>query len=229
LPRVVTFSSDGLSDAARRLIRDELGILVLGTYQAVEAFKIGFECGEGDGLHINTDLYPVRIVDAAGNDVAAGEPGDVIVSNLVNDATVLLNYRLGDRAALVTERCACGRTLPRMTQPLGRLDDWIVVGETRIHSQSVRTIFTNEAEILQYQVVQRGPREFRVSLMTRTAVADAAMTQRIADGFRARLGESVSVDVTRVDDLPRTSRGKVRAIVPLSEAAARGAPAPALS
>ena len=207
LPRVVTFSSDGLSDAARRLIRDELGILVLGTYQAVEAFKIGFECGEGDGLHINTDLYPVRIVDATGNDVAAGEPGDVIVSNLVNDATVLLNYRLGDQAALLTERCACGRTLPRMTQPLGRLDDWIVVGETRIHSQSVRTIFTNEAEILQYQVVQRGPREFRVSLVTRTAVADAAMTQRIADGFRARLGESVSVDVSRVDDLPRTSRG----------------------
>ena len=229
LPRVVTFSSDGLSDAARRLIRDELGILVLGTYQAVEAFKIGFECGEGDALHINTDLYQVRIVDATGNDVAAGEPGDVIVSNLVNDATVLLNYRLGDQAALLTGRCACGRTLPRMTQPLGRLDDWIVVGETRIHSQSVRTIFTNEAEILQYQVVQRGPREFRVSLVTRTAVADAAMTQRIADGFRARLGESVSVDVTRVDDLPRTSRGKVRAIVPLSEAAARGAPAPALS
>jgi phenylacetate-CoA ligase len=229
LPRVVTFSSDGLGDAARRLIRDELGIFVLGTYQAVEAFKIGFECGAGDGLHINMDLYPVRIVDAAGNEVAAGVPGDVIVSNLVNDATVLLNYRLGDQAALLTERCACGRTLPRMTQPLGRLDDWIIVGDTRIHSQSVRTIFTNEADILQYQVVQRGPREFQVSLVTRTAVPDAAMVGRIADGFRARLGEAVSVDVARVHDLLRTGRGKVRAIVALSDAAARGAPAPDLS
>jgi len=229
LPRVVTFSSDGLSDAARRLIRDDLGIFVLGTYQAVEAFKIGFECGMGEGLHINTDLYPVRIVDSAGNDVAPGEAGDVLVSNLVNDATVLLNYRLGDHAALVMEPCACGRTLPRMTQPLGRLGDWRVVDERRVHSPGVRTIFTNEAEILEYQVIQRQPRHFQVSLVTRTAVRDAEMDRRITDGFRARLGETVTVEVARVHDLPRTSRGKVRPIVPLSDAAAPDNPTAAAS
>ena len=229
LPRVVTFSSDGLSDAARRLIRDDLGLFVLGTYQAVEAFKIGFECGEADGLHINTDLYPVRIVDAAGRDVAPGEPGDVIVSNLVNDATVLLNYRLGDQAALIAGTCPCGRTLPRMTQPLGRLDDWLIVDERRVHSQGIRTVFTNEADILQYQVVQETPRHFRVSLVTRDATMDTALAARIADGVRARLGESVTVGVARVDDLPRTGRGKVRAIVPLSDAADRETPSAALS
>jgi phenylacetate-CoA ligase len=228
LPRVVTFSSDGLTDAARRLIRDDLGLFVLGTYQAVEAFKIGFECGEGEGLHLNTDLYPVRIVDGSGHDVTPGEPGDVIVSNLVNDATVLLNYRLGDQAAMLTGACPCGRTLPRLTQPLGRLDDWLVVGERRVHSQGVRTIFTDEANILQYQVVQMAPQHFRVSLVTREALADGALAQRIADGFRARLGEAVTVDVARVNDLSRTSRGKVRAIVPLSGTAGRGTPAEAL-
>jgi phenylacetate-CoA ligase len=171
----------------------------------------------------------VRIVDAAGDDVPAGEPGDVIVSNLVNDATVLLNYRLGDQAALILEPCACGRTLPRMTQPLGRLGDWLVVGDTRVHSQAVRTIFTDESEILEYQVVQHAPRAFRVALVTRTPKLDAAMERRIADGFRARLGESVAVEVTRVHDLPRTGRGKVRAIVPLDDAAASSARTPALS
>jgi phenylacetate-CoA ligase len=222
LPRVVTFSSDGLSDAARRMIRDDLGVFVLGTYQSVEAFKIGFECGDGEGLHINTDLYPVRIVDAAGQDVRAGEPGDVIVSNLVNDATVLLNYRLGDQAALLPEPCACGRTLPRMTQPLGRLDDWVLVGETRVHSQTVRTVFTDESEILQYQVMQRGPRDFLVSLVTRAPALDAAMERRIGERFRARLGEAVTVEVVRVHDLPRTARGKVRAIVSMSDASSQG-------
>ena len=229
LPRVVTFSSDGLSDAARRMIRDDLGVFVLGTYQAVEAFKIGFECGEGEGLHINTDLYPVRIVDAAGEDVPPGEPGDVVVSNLVNDATVLLNYRLGDQAALLTEPCGCGRTLPRMTQPLGRLDDWVLVGETRVHSQTVRTIFTDESEILQYQVKQRGPRDFVVSLVTRAPELDAALERRVGERFRARLGEAVTVEVMRVHDLPRTARGKVRAIVSMSGASPQGTSASVLS
>ena len=225
LPRVVTFSSDGLSDAARRVIRDDLGVFVLGTYQAVEAFKIGFECGEAEGLHINTDLYPVRIVDAAGHDVPPGEPGDVIVSNLVNDATVLLNYRLGDQAALLTDPCPCGRALPRMTQPLGRLDDWLVVGDRRVHSQAIRTVFTDEGEILQYQVVQEAPWHFRVSLVTRNATMDAALAQRISDAFRARLGDPVTVELARVNDLPRTARGKVRAIISLNDAGARIAPA----
>jgi len=218
LPRVVTFSSDGLSDAARAMIRDELGVLVLGTYQAVEAFKIGFECGEGAGLHINTDLYPVRVVDAAGRDVVAGEAGDLVVSNLVNDATVLLNYRLGDTVALLPGACACGRTLPRMAQPLGRLDDWLSIGGRRVHSQGVRTIFTSEADILQYQVVQREPWKVVVSVVARGGFDEAGTTRRIVRGFQERFTDRLQVDVTFVSDLPRTSRGKVRAIVPLDEA-----------
>jgi len=217
LPRVVTFSSDGLSDAARALIRDELGVLVLGTYQAVEAFKIGFECGQGAGLHINTDLYPVRVVDAAGRDVAPGEAGDLVVSNLVNDATVLLNYRLGDTVALLPGACACGRTLPRMTQPLGRLDDWLSIGGRRVHSQGVRTIFTSEADILQYQVVQQEPWKVAVSVLTRGMVDEQATSQRLVHGFRERFGDALQVEVAYVTDLRRTSRGKVRAIIPLDE------------
>lgn len=220
LPRVVTFSSDGLSDAARALIRDELGVFVLGTYQAVEAFKIGFECGEGSGIHINTDLYPVRVVDAAGRDVAAGEAGDLVVSNLVNDATVFLNYRLGDTVALLSGACTCGRSLPRMTQPLGRLDDWLSIGGRRVHSQGVRTIFTSESDILQYQVVQQEPWKVAVAVVTRGAVDDAEMSRRIVHGFRERFGDELQVTVACVSDLPRTSRGKVRAIIPLDESQA---------
>jgi phenylacetate-CoA ligase len=202
------------------MIRDELGALVLGTYQAVEAFKIGFECGEGDGLHINTDLYPVHVVDAAGREVAPGEAGDLVVSNLVNDATVFLNYRLGDTVALLSGVCACGRTLPRMTQPLGRLDDWLSIGGRRVHSQGVRTLFTSESDILQYQVVQEEPWRVAVSVVTRGSVDEPATSQRIVRGFRERFGDELQVQVTYVNDLPRTSRGKIRAIIPLDESQA---------
>jgi phenylacetate-CoA ligase len=148
----------------------------------------------------------------------AGEAGDLVVSNLVNDATVLLNYRLGDTVALLPGACRCGRTLPRMAQPLGRLDDWLSIGGRRVHSQGVRTIFTSEADILQYQVVQREPWKVVVSVVARGGFDEAGTTRRIVRGFQERFTDRLQVDVTFVSDLPRTSRGKVRAIVPLDEA-----------
>jgi phenylacetate-coenzyme A ligase PaaK-like adenylate-forming protein len=125
--KVATYSSDGMTDPDRRYITEHLRIPVLCTYQAVEAFKIGFECGESEWIHVNDDLYPVRIVDRQGRDAAPGESGSVIVSNLVNRATVLFNYRIGDRAALLHGSCLCGRTLPRMTRPLGREGEWLAL------------------------------------------------------------------------------------------------------
>ena len=55
-----------MSNTTRRFIKETLGIPIVSTYEAIEAFKIGFECLIGRGLHLNIDLYPVRIVDARG-------------------------------------------------------------------------------------------------------------------------------------------------------------------
>lgn len=53
-PKVAWYSSDELSTSVRRLITEALGIPVLSTYQAIEAFKVGFECDHHRGLHLNT-------------------------------------------------------------------------------------------------------------------------------------------------------------------------------
>src|SRR4030067_870432 len=100
-----------MSDGGREFFERELGIPVYSRYNAVEAFKIGFTCEERQAFHLNSDLTHVRIVDADGKPCAAGQTGEVIISNLVNRATVLLNYRLHDVAALSDELCPCGRTL----------------------------------------------------------------------------------------------------------------------
>ena len=98
-PKGILYTSDNLSDATRSWLTGECGIPVFSVYGCVEALKIGFRCEEGRGYHVNSDLYPVRIIDSRGRDAEPGQPGEVILSNLVNRATVLLNYRLGDLAA----------------------------------------------------------------------------------------------------------------------------------
>jgi phenylacetate-CoA ligase len=216
-PRVVFYDADALPEPTRALIEEEFGICVLSAYQAAEAFKIGFECERHAGYHLNTDVYPIRIVDRDGRDVADGESGEVVVSNLVNHATVLLNYRLGDVAHLLTDACACGRTLPLLSFIEGRTDDWVVLtsGEST-HPQSVRSLFTNEPFISQYQVVQRSPDHFTVAIVG--ATHDAGIADRVKRRFRERFGNGVRTDVDFVNAIEPSAGGKVRPVVSLVRA-----------
>ena len=213
-PKVITYSSDGLSNSVRRLIKETLGIPVLSTYQAIEAFKIGFECHHGLGLHLNIDLYPVRIVDATGQALPADESGDVVVSNLVNRATVLLNYRLGDIATILPDRCPCGRSLPLLSFLQGRSDDWIELASGQIvHPQAVRIIFTDEEQIWQYQVVQRTNTHFSLTVVAAETCDRQRTRERIAAKFARAFGEDITVDISFVDSIDRTAGGKFRPVL----------------
>ncbi len=216
-PTVITFSSDALSDAARRAIEERHGIPVFGTYQAIEAFKIGFECERRDGYHLNLDLYPVRIVDADGRTLPLGEVGDVVVSNLVNRATVLLNYRLGDLAAMLPDPCPCGRSLPLLSALAGRSDDVIALPSGRVvPPQAVRAVFISEEQVWQYQLVQQAPTRFTVALVAAGEADRPRLRERVAAALAERLGDPVTIDVRFVDAIERTAGGKVRSIVSLS-------------
>lgn len=218
-PRVVFYDADELLDSARKLITETFGVVIISAYQAGEAFKIGFECEEHSGFHLNHDLYPVRIVDKGGAEVPDGESGDVVVSNLVNRATVLLNYRLGDVAHVIPGKCACGRTLPLLSFIEGRTDDWIAMpnGEA-VHPQVIRTIFVHEQTVTQYQIVQRDFNLFSAAIV---GGADRdALVSRLRASFTERFGPGTRVDVSFVDAIVPTASGK---ICPVQSLVTRGA------
>jgi phenylacetate-CoA ligase len=213
-PRVVTFGGDTLSPAGRALIEEEFGIPVFSIYQSIEALRIGFECEAHRGLHLNADLYPVRIADAEGQTVPTGTSGEVVVSNLVNRGTVLLNYRLGDVAAALPDRCPCGRSLPLLSPPPGRTDDVIELPSgALVHPQAVRILFTGEREIWEYQVTQQGPARFRVDVVAARGCDRAATAARVARRFAERFGAGVTADVRFVDQVARTAQGKLRVVL----------------
>lgn len=217
-PKVITFSSDGLPDSIRQLIQGRFGISVFSTYQANEALKIGFECENHLGLHLNVDLYPVRIVDATGQDLPVGETGEVVVSNLVNPATVLLNYRLGDLAALLPEKCLCGRSLPILSFPPGRSDDLILLPSGAIiHPQAVRTIFVVEEQVWQYQIVQNSSIHFSIKIVASRTADRQKLKERITAKFAERFGNEVRTDISFADSIDRTVSGKFRPVISMTQ------------
>lgn len=203
-PTVITYSSDALSPGVRGMIEQDFGIPVFAFYEAVEAFKIGFQCEHSTGVHQNLDLYPVRIVDEQDETAPDGVSGEVVVSNLVNRATVLLNYRLGDLATKDAAPCACGRTLPILSLPEGRNDEFLTfAGGRRVHPQAIRTVVLDEDAVWQFQAVQETLEDIRLSIVPDPKGDHAEMTRRLQRRLESALGPEVRIQIALVDSIPR--------------------------
>lgn len=213
-PQVISYGADTMSPVMRKFITEELGLPILSSYGSIEILKIGFECLEHRGLHHNLDLYPVRLVDSRGREAPPGEKGDVIVSNLLNRGTVLLNYRIGDMASWVPEPCPCGRTLPLLSFPDGRSDDSLLLPSGRIiYCHVLNEIFKGEPDIWQYQTVHQEPRQVELRLVTREGTDHAGLGARMQQQMNELLQSEATVKVVFVDRVERTPAGKVRQVI----------------
>ena len=205
--------SDSLSVAERRLIEERFGISVLGIYGATEAFSIGFECGAGEGYHVNEDASFVRIVDPAGRDLGPGEPGSLLVSNLVNRGTVLLNYRLGDVAEWISAACPCGRSLPRVRLLEGRDNAWIErPGAAPVHPFRLSGPL-NRLEIGRWQIVQPSIDRLVVRVLPAAGQDREELTRAIRELVREAVRPDLEAEVEFPAALGATAAGKVLSFV----------------
>ena len=214
-PRLVYYGGDLMSDADRRLIEGHFGIPVYSAYQSCEFLRIAHQCERRAGFHVSVDQVALRVVDAAGRDAAPGAPGDVVVSGLVNRATVLLNYRLGDRATLAAEPCPCGRTLPLLDSIDGRSEDLLLRPDGEcVHEAVVLPRLYAVAGLHNVQVVQRAVDRIEAKLV----VAPGADPDTVAAGLRAALRELLGfpdrlrVEVTLTADIAHEPSGKFKAV-----------------
>jgi phenylacetate-CoA ligase len=219
-PAAVVYAGDTMSAGARRLIEEDLGLPVLSVYGAVECFKIGFTCERRSGFHLHEDLVHVTLVDREGRRVAPGERGEIVVSNLVNRGTVLLNYRLGDIGRLSDEPCPCGRTSRRLLELEGRVEEIVELEDgTPVHPADVRSSFRLRDGILRFQLLQRERDRFELRVVIEeNDDAERALAEAVAE-LRTLL-HGARIDVVRAAKLEPPPGQKFRPIVPLETAVA---------
>jgi phenylacetate-CoA ligase len=211
-PKAVVYVAEGMTPEAISLIEDRFGIPVLSQYNAMESFKIGFTCEKRAGFHIHEDLCYVKVVREDGTRAAAGEKGEVVISNLVNHGSVLLNYRLGDIGSLSATECGCGRTLPVLLEIEGRAEDMIFLPDGRfIHPRAVWGIVKKSTEVLKYQLIQHEPRRFELRLVTENPNACG----EILAGLKTLLGESVAIEAACYETLTPRGSEKFRPVLSL--------------
>jgi phenylacetate-CoA ligase len=213
-PRVIVYGADSISPSVRAWVRDSLGIETLSSYGAIEAPHIGFECERHRGYHLNVDLYPVRLLASDGSQAAPGTAGEVVVSNLVNRGTVLLNYRVGDIATILPEPCPCRRSLPLCSYLERTKLAWLDLGGSEhVHAQTLRQVLHQEPEIWRFQIVQQARSSLLLRLVPSPDCDRQASVERVVRRYGEQLGARLAVAVEFVEDLPRGPSGKVQPIV----------------
>ena len=224
--RAVLASGQTLTPALREVIECALGGSVFDAYATREFGTVAQECPTHQGLHVSSENVLIEVT-RNGRPVAEGQLGDVLVTDLVNRCVPLLRYRLGDTAALVTEPCACGRSLPRLIGLAGR-PAGAAVGTS---GQLVPAVFF--AELFQelefavagYQVTQERTGHLAVRLVCRSRFG-ADTERRVRAALAAVLGPDLQVSLERVERLPLGSpafEGHL-APAPLNASPGRAAP-----
>jgi phenylacetate-CoA ligase len=213
-PKLVRYGGDAMSAEGRELIEARFGIPVVSNYNAVEAFEIGYTCERRRGYHLCEDLTDLWIAGPDDRPCPAGELGEVVISNLVNRATVLLNYRLGDFARLSDEQCSCGRTSTMLSAVEGRVSELIHLASGDIvHPFAFLPVVRRHREVIRSQLVQHEPARFELRVTTGEPQEFEEISNPLARELSDVLGGAV-VEVAYDDSL--TSRpGKHVPVVPL--------------
>lgn len=229
-PREVWTGGESLSPAMRDCIEQAFGCTVVNSYGASEFLALASQCRFGR-LHLNSDWAILESVDEEGRPVPEGCLGaTTLLTNLANRVQPLIRYDLGDRIALHTRGCACGSALP-VVEVQGRHDDTLHLvpagGQpVSLLPLAVCTVLEEEAGVVDFQVVQRGPGELEL-LLGRDG-APSSETSKRATRALARYLAGMGAGGVRLSchegrPVQRGPGGKVQRVVALSAATRAGA------
>ena len=154
--RAGVFGAEPWTEEMRQTIEKSLGIKAYDIYGLTETSGPGvaFECQEQRGMHINEDHFIAEIIDPeTGEVLPEGSKGELVFTSLDKEAFPLLRYRTRDICILTRQKCSCGRTFVRMTKPLGRSDDMLIIRGVNVFPSQIETVLLKEGYAPNYQIV----------------------------------------------------------------------------
>ena len=150
------FGAEAWTEEMRRDIEKKLGIKAYDIYGLTEISGPGvsFECSEQAGMHINEDHFIAEIIDPnTGEVLPEGEKGELVFTSTTKEAFPLLRYRTRDICVLTREKCPCGRTHVRMSKPMGRSDDMLIIKGVNVFPSQIEAVLLEQGFPPNYQIV----------------------------------------------------------------------------
>ena len=218
------FGAEAWSEEMRQDIQKKLGIKAYDIYGLTETSGPGvaFECCEQTGMHINEDHFIAEIIDPeTGEVLPEGSKGELVFTSITKEAFPLLRYRTKDICVLTRKKCSCGRTHVKMSKPMGRSDDLLIVNGVNVFPSQIETVLLEQGYPANYQIivdrvnhsdtleimVEMSPDKFSDSLAEITE-----MEKKLVDALKSMLGIYAKVRLVAPKSITRSEGKAVRVI-----------------
>lgn len=218
------FGAEPWTEEMRRDIEKALGIKAYDIYGLTETTGPGvsFECEEQTGMHINEDHFLAEIIDPeTGEVLPEGSKGELVFTSLDKEGFPLLRYRTRDICILSRKKCSCGRTLIKMSKPMGRSDDMLIIRGVNVFPSQIETVLLKEGYSANYLIevdrvkntdtldvfVELSPEQFS------DTVKDLSLKEKaLADAIKTMLGINPKVHLVAPKTIKRSEGKAVRVI-----------------
>ena len=216
--------SERWGDKMRQRIAGELGVEIYDIYGLTEVYGpgIGISCDEHHGMHIWDDYVYVEVIDPdTGAPVPDGEVGELVLTTLRKQGAPLIRYRTRDICVLSRKPCSCGRTHVKMSKPMGRSDDMLIVKGVNVFPSQIETVLLNKGYPANYQItVSRENNSDKLDVqveMTPEMFSDSISTiskreQELVAALKAMLGIYANVHLGAPKSITRSEGKAVRVI-----------------
>ena len=219
------FGAEPWTEEMRREIEKSLGIKAYDIYGLTETSGPGvaFECEAQQGMHINEDNFIAEIIDPdTGEVLPEGSKGELVFTSITKEAFPLLRYRTRDICILSREKCSCGRTLGKMTKPMGRSDDMLIIKGANVFPSQIESVLlkiskaTPNYQIIVDRVGTTDTFEILVEIsddmFSDTVKTIEELAKKISDDIHSILGIRAKIKLVEPKSIPRSEGKAVRVI-----------------
>lgn len=218
------FGAEAWTEEMRHNIEKSLGIKAYDIYGLTEISGPGvsFECEEQKGMHVNEDHFIAEVINPqTGEVLPEGEKGELVFTCITKKAFPLLRYRTRDICVLSRKKCSCGRTHIRMSKPLGRSDDMMVVKGVNVFPSQIETVLLNDGYEANYQlVVDRVNNSDTIACDVewlpdnppKDTIDKTSREKKLVAHLKSMLGIAVDVSLVAPKSIPRSEGKAVRVV-----------------
>ncbi|TPH13290.1 phenylacetate--CoA ligase family protein [Litorilituus lipolyticus] len=212
--KVIFVTSERLYPYQKEMIEQVFNAPVANGYGSRDAGFIAHQCPEGN-MHISAEDIIVEIIDKQGKVMPEGEKGEIVVTHLATGDFPFVRYKTGDIAAIDSQTCPCGRGLPVLKDIEGRSTDFVVAADgTLMHGLALIYVIRELDGVEAFKIIQETKFKTRIELVpTVKGALSEQLSKSIISGFKARLGENVTIEIDVVDNIAAEKSGKFRYVI----------------